>query len=65
MVSSKTLPENLNLIFRLKFSLSFTNHGCLHCAILKAICGFQEKEIARQEIVCFSFKIFKMTFLRS
>ena len=59
MVSSKTLPENLNLIFRSKFSLSFTNHGCLHCAILKAICGFQEKRDREARDSLFFFQNFQ------
>ena len=36
MVSSKAVPEDLNLKLRSKFNNGFTNHGCLHCAILKA-----------------------------
>ena len=43
MVSSKTVPENLNLKFRSKFIHGFANNGCLHCAILKALYGFKEK----------------------
>ena len=29
--------------FTSKFNLSFTNRGCLHCAILKVLCNFKEK----------------------
>ena len=35
MVSSKTLPKDLNLKFRSKFNPAFTNYCYLHCAILK------------------------------
>ena len=38
--SVKTVPEDLNLKFRSKFNHSFTNHGCLHYAALKALSGF-------------------------
>ena len=38
MVSTKALPEDLNLKFRLKL-----NHGCFHCAILKGLHGVKEK----------------------
>ena len=43
MVSSKTVPEDLNLKLILKFNPDFTNHGCLQCAILKPLYGFKEK----------------------
>ena len=43
MVSSKTVPEDLNLKLILKFNPGFTNHGCLQCAILKSLYGFKEK----------------------
>ena len=43
----------------------FSNHGCLHCAFLKALYGFKgKKEPTRQVIISFSFKIFKVKFLR-
>ena len=29
--------------FRSEFKHGFTNHGCLHCAILKSLHGFKEK----------------------
>ena len=47
MVSSKTVPEDLNLKLILKFNPGFTNHGCLQCAILKPLYGFKEKETTR------------------
>ena len=43
MVSGTTVPEDLNLKFRSKLNPGFTNHGCLHCAILKALYGFKDK----------------------
>ena len=44
MVSSNTIPEDLNLKFKSKFNPAFTDHGCLHCAILKALYGFKRKK---------------------
>ena len=44
IVSSKTVPEVLNIKYRSEFKHGFTNRGCLHCAILKALRGFQEKK---------------------
>ena len=44
MVSSKTVSDDFNLKFTSKFNHGFTNHGCLQCAILKALCGFKEKK---------------------
>ena len=38
-VSSKVVPEDLNMKFRSKFNHDFINRGCLHCAILKACKG--------------------------
>ena len=43
MVSSKTVPENLNLKFRSKFIHGFANNGCLQYAILKGLYGFKQK----------------------
>ena len=34
ILSSKAVPEDLNMKFRLKFNHGFTNRSCLHCAIL-------------------------------
>ena len=36
VVSSKAVPEDLNMKFRSKFNHRFTNHGCLYWAISKA-----------------------------
>ena len=44
MVSNKAVPENLNLKFKSIYNYGFTNHGCLHCAILKVLYGFNEKK---------------------
>ena len=38
MISRETVLDDLNLKFTSKF-----NHGCLYCAILKALYGFKEK----------------------
>ena len=35
----------LNTKYRSEFKHGFTNHGCLHCAILKALHGFMEKRV--------------------
>ena len=56
IVSSKAVPEVLNMKCRSEFKHGFTNRVCLHCAILKALHGFKE------EICNFSFKMFKMAF---
>ena len=45
--------------YRLEFKHSFTNRGCLHCATLKALNGFQEKFFL-QNVQNEIFKIFKM-----
>ena len=42
-VSSKTVPEDLNMKFRSKFYHGFTNRGCLHYAIIKTLYCFKEK----------------------
>ena len=41
MVSTKIVPEDLNLKFKL--NPGFTNHGCMRCAVPKALYGFKEK----------------------
>ena len=38
LVIFSTLPLNCKMKFRWKFHYGFTNHGYLHCAILKALC---------------------------
>ena len=43
MVSSKTVPEDLNLKLRSKFNLVFTSYDCLHGAILKVLYDFKGK----------------------
>ena len=39
MVSSKTVPEDLNWKLRSKFNLVFISYDCLHGAILKVLYG--------------------------
>ena len=58
------MPEAVDIKHRSKFKHGFTNHGYLHCAILKALRGFQEKEPTIQGICNFFFKMFKMRFSR-
>ena len=36
IVSSKAVAKDLKMKFGSKFNHGFTNHGCFHCAILKA-----------------------------
>ena len=60
MVSTKALPEDLNLKFRLKL-----NHGCFHCAILKGLHGVKEKRAHKvRDGHFFFFQNIQMTFLR-
>ena len=47
--------------YRSEFKHGFNNRGCLHCAILKALHGFQEKS---QGICRFSLNTFKMRISR-
>ena len=63
MVSNKTVPEDLNLKLRSNFNPGFTVHGCLHCAILKAIYGLRDSQFEIFKIQNLKFKIFKMRFL--
>ena len=58
MISSKAVPEDLNLKFRSKFNYGFAILDCLHRAFLKAHYSLQEKigRKARHEI----FETFKM-----
>ena len=60
MVSSKAVPENLNLKLRSKFNHGFTNHGCMRCAFLEVLYSFKEKRADKARY--FFFKIFKMRF---
>ena len=54
--------------YRSEFKHGFNNRGCLHCAILKALHGFQEKRSHKSRDMPFfsqhvqneNFKIFKM-----
>ena len=56
---------NVNLKFRSKFNRGFINHDCLDCAFKKLSTILRYQEPTRQEAVNFSFKMFKMGFLRS
>ena len=40
---SDKFSTKLNSTFRSKFNHGFTNYGCLHCAILKALCYIKVK----------------------
>ena len=57
MVSSKAVSDDFNLKFTSKFNHGFTNQGCLHCAILKALCGKGKKEPTRQDM--FKMRLFR------
>ena len=68
IVSSKALPEILDVKYTLECKHGFTNRGCLHYAILKALQGFQEKRTLKSRDMQFFlqnvqnkiFKIFKI-----
>ena len=52
--------------YRSEFKHGFTNRGCLHCAILKALHSFQEKRAHKSRDKQFFFqdvqnKIFKIS----
>ena len=57
IVSSKAVTENLNLKFRLKFNQGFTNHDCLHCAVLKVLYDFKEKGAHKEKYSQIFFKL--------
>ena len=59
-VSSKVVPEDLNMKFRSKFNHDFINRGCLHCAILKA-CKGRDMQFFLQNVQNEIFKILKMS----
>ena len=50
--------------YRSEFKHGFTNRGYLHCAILKALHGFQEKGAHKSRVCKFFFKMFQMRFSR-
>ena len=54
MVSHVAEPENLSLKFRSKFNHGFTNHGCVHCAVLKAFHCFKGKKPHKIRDIIFS-----------
>ena len=56
----------MKLKFRSKFNHVFTNHGYLHSAVWKALCNLKIKRSQEENIINFSFKMFKiMRSLRS
>ena len=60
-----SLVKLLDMKYRSKFKHGFTNRGCLHSAILKALRGFQKKKEPTGQGVCnFFIKIFQMRFSR-
>ena len=56
VVSSKAVPEVLDMKYRSEFTHGFTNCGCLHCAILKALHDFQEKRVHKSRGKQFLFQ---------
>ena len=52
-MSSKTVPEDLNLKFRSKVNPAFTNHGRLHSAIIKTLYGFKKKRVHKARFLRF------------
>ena len=47
----------MNLKFRLKFNQGFTNHDCLHCAVLKVLYDFKEKGAHKEKYSQIFFKL--------
>ena len=62
MSNHETVPKELNLTFRSKFNYGFYYHGCLRCAIPKALYGFREKRSDKANFSQFQFlnKIFEI-----
>ena len=65
IVSSKAVTEVLDMKYRSEFKHGFTNRGCLQCAILKALHGFQKKRAHKSRDMQFFLqngilKIFRM-----
>ena len=56
IVSSKAVVEVLDMKYRSEFKHGFTNCGCLHCAILKALHGFQRKRTHKSRDMQFFFQ---------
>ena len=54
--SSKGVPENLYMKFRSKYNHDFTNHGCSHCTIVKALCSPKEKDPTGERYAVFPSK---------
>ena len=64
LTCTKAVAVDFNMKFISKFNHGFTNRSHLHCAILKLCTVLKKKEPTRQELCNFSFKMFKMWFLR-
>ena len=68
IVPGKAVPEILDVKYRWEFKYAFTNSGCLHSPILKALPNFQEKTAHKSSDMQFFlqnvqneiFKVFKM-----
>ena len=65
IVSSKDVPEVLDMKYKSKFKHGFTNRGCLHCAILKALHGFQGKWANKSRDMQFLKLQYNTTFIRA
>ena len=59
IVSSKAVPEDLNMKFRSKFNYCFINRGYFHYAILKA-CKGRDMQFFLQNVQNEIFKILEM-----
>ena len=62
MTCTKAVPMNLYMKFISEFNHGSNDLGCLHCAVLKALQGFQEKESMKQENAVFPSKYSKCNF---
>ena len=56
IISNKAVPEVLNMKCISEFKLGFTNSGCLHSAILKALHGFKGKRVHKARGMQFSLQ---------
>ena len=60
IVSSKAVPEVLNLKYRSEFKHCFANRGCFRCTILEALHSFKEKRVHKVRDSKCHFKMFKI-----
>ena len=56
VVSSKAVPKVWNMTYISEFKHGFTNRGCLHCAILKALHSFIIKRAHKLRDIQFFFQ---------